>query len=123
MSRLDVNGQVKHIQNPLVNYPPHEDYSYARTNDGVELINSREMHHTQQQQQAAEGLYPSPTSTISLHGTPHSREVGMPISTSSELAFALEGKPTDQVFVLPYPLTSAPVLIEILWVNRPLEVD
>ena len=105
MSGLDVNGQVKHMQRPLVNYPPHEDYSYTRTNDGVELINSREMHHNQQQQQqATEGSYPSPASTISLHGTPHSRDHAMPISTSSELAFALESKPTDQVFILAFPL-------------------
>lgn len=122
---MDVNGQVKHLQNPLVNYRPHEDYSYARTNGGVELINSREMHHNQQQQQqaAAEGSYPSPASTISLHGT-HSRDLAMPISTSSELAFALESKPTDQVFVLAFSsITSAPVLIEILLSNRHLEVD
>ena len=109
MSRLDVNGQVKHMQNPLVDYPPREDYSYARTNDGVELINSREMHHNQQQQQQqqqdTEGSYPSPASTIS----PHSRDLTMPISTSSELAFALESKPTDQVFDLAFfPITSAP---------------
>jgi hypothetical protein len=94
------------MQNSLVNYPPHEDYSYARTNDGVELINSREMHHNQlQQEEAAEGSYPSPASTIS----PHSRDLAMPISTSSELAFALESKPTDKVFVLAFlPITSAP---------------
>ena len=105
MSGLDVNGQVKHMQNSLVNYPPHEDYSYVRTNDAVELVNSCEMHHSQQQQQAAESLYPSPTSTISLHGNPHSRDLAMPISTSSELAFALESKPADQVCVLPFPLS------------------
>ena len=107
MSRLDVNGRVKHMQNSLVNYPPHEDYSYTRTNDGVELINSREMHHNQQQQeQATEGSYPSPASTI----TSHSRDLAMPISTSSELAFALESKPTDQVCVLAFFcfITSAP---------------
>lgn len=112
MSRLDVNGQVKHMQNSLVNYPPHEDYSYTRTNDGVELINSREMHHNQQQQQqAAEGSYPSPASTIS----PHSRDLAMPISTSSELAFALESKPTDQVFVLAFLYHISPVLIEVFF--------
>jgi hypothetical protein len=84
------------MQNSLVNYPSREDYSYARTNDGVELTNPREMHHNQQQQQqATEGSYSSPASTISLHGTPHSRDLAMPISTSSELAFALESKPTD----------------------------
>jgi hypothetical protein len=94
MSGLDVNGQVKHMQNILV-YPPHDDYTYARTNDGVELINSREIHHRQQQQQV-EGSYPSPASTISPHGTPHSRDPTVPISTSSDLAFALESKPTDQ---------------------------
>ena len=107
MSRLDVNGQVKHMQNSLINYPPHEDYTYTRTNDGVELINSREMQHNQQQQQqTAEDSYPSPASTIS----PHSRDLAMPISTSSELAFALESKPTDQVFVLAFFffITSAP---------------
>jgi hypothetical protein len=93
------------MQDSLVNYPPHEDYSYARTNDSVELINPREMHHNQQQQQATEGSYSSPASTISLHGTPHSRDLAMPISTSSELAFALESKPTDQVFVLAFPLS------------------
>jgi len=59
------------------------------------LINSREMHHRQEQQQV-EGSYPSPASTISAHGTPHSRDPAVPISTSSELAFALESKPTDQ---------------------------
>ena len=100
MSSLNVNGQVKHMQNSLVNYPPHEDYPYARTNDSVELINSSEIHHNQQQQQqTTEGSYPSPASTISVHGTPHSRDLAMSISTSSELAFALESKPTDQVFV------------------------
>ena len=104
MSGLDVNGQVEHMQNSLANYSPHEDYSYASTNDGVELINSREMHHHQQQQQA-EGSYPSPTSTISPHGTPHSRDPAVPISTSSELAFALESKPSDQVRVLLFLLS------------------
>jgi hypothetical protein len=99
MSGLDVNGQVEHMQNSLANYVPHEDYSYARTNDGVELINSREIHRHQRQRQQAESSYPSPTSTIS-HGTPHSRDPAVPISTSSELAFALEGKPSDQVHVL-----------------------
>jgi len=83
------------MQNTLVNYRTDEDYSYVRTNDGVELINSREMHHRQQQQQV-EGSYPSPASTISPHGTPHSGDPTVPISTSSELAFALESKPTDQ---------------------------
>lgn len=97
MSGLEVNGQVEHMQN-LASYSP-EDYSYARTNDGVELINSREIHHHQEEQ--TEGSYPSPTSTISPHGTPHSRDPTVPISTSSELAFALEGKPTDQVHALP----------------------
>lgn len=117
MSRLDVNGQVKHMQNPLVNYPPHEDYSYTRTNDGVELISPREVHHNQQQQQAEEGSYPSPASTIS----PHSRDLAMSISTSSELAFALESKPTDQVFFFSLYHIS-PVLIEMFLVNRHLEV-
>lgn len=95
MSGLDVNGRVEQIQNSLnlANYSPHEDYSYARANDGVELINVREMHHQQQ----TEGSYPSPASTISPHGTPHSRDPAVPISTTSELAFALESKPTDQV--------------------------
>ena len=113
MSRLDVNGQVKHMQNSMVNYPPHEDYSYTRTNDGVELINSREIRHNQQQQQqATEGSYPSPASTIS----PHSRDLAMSISTSSELAFALESKPTDQVSVLVFFLYHiSPVLIEIFF--------
>ena len=52
MSRLDVDGQAKHMQNTLVNYRTHEDHSYVRTNDGVELINSHEMHHCQQKLQA-----------------------------------------------------------------------
>jgi len=103
MSGLDVNGQVEHMTNSLnhANYSPHADYSYARTNDGVELINTGEMHHQQQQQQQQmEGSYPSPASTISPVGTPHSRDppaAAVPISTASELAFALENKPTDQV--------------------------
>jgi len=96
MSGLDVNGQVEQMQNSLnlANYSPHEDYSYVRTNDGVELINVREIHHHQQQ---TESSYASPTPTISPHGTPHSRDPAVPISTSSELAFALESKPTDQI--------------------------
>jgi hypothetical protein len=111
------------MQNSLINYPPREDYSYARTNDGVELTNAHEVHHNQQQQQATEGSYSSPASTISLHGTPHSRDLAMPISTSSELAFALE-RPTDLVFILVFfSITSFPVLIEVLLVNRHLEVD
>jgi len=92
ISGLDVNHRLN-----LGNYSPHEDYSYARPNDGVELINSCEIHHhQQQQQQQTEGAYPSPASTISAHGTPHSRDPAVPISTSSELAFALESKPIDQ---------------------------
>ena len=107
MSGLDVNGQIEHAQQNSLNlasYSPHEDYSYVRGNEGVELINSRDIHHHQQQQQA-EGSYPSPASTISPHGTPHSRDPAVPISTSSELAFALESKPSDQVrFLFPFPL-------------------
>jgi len=96
LSGLDVGNS-----NPM--YSPPEEFAYSNANDGAELV---QVHaHHQQQQQLAEPNYPSPTSTITPRDSPHAQDVepvapvtaSVPISSSSELAFALEGKP-DQVF-------------------------
>ncbi|KAF8161236.1 hypothetical protein B0H34DRAFT_796056 [Crassisporium funariophilum] len=104
MSGLDVGSHIEHMPLNLPTYSPHEDYAFARQGDGVELIGANEMHHRHHQQQQqqhhqAEGSYPSPASTISPRGSPHVQDAptsSVPISTSSELAFALESKPSDQ---------------------------
>lgn len=99
-------------------YTSHEDYSnYVQ----VETVNTcretgevqgcqpqPQQQHQSQMQQPAEMSYPSPASTISAQGSPHVQDISVAsvanngdvvtISTSSELAFALEGKPEQVRF-------------------------
>ncbi|KAF8897089.1 hypothetical protein CPB84DRAFT_1748124 [Gymnopilus junonius] len=94
LSGLNVEGQVEQMQNS-VGYASQEEYSFP---NAMELVTSTDVHRHQQQQQVN---YPSPTSTITSRDSPHNASVtvgtpNVPISTSSELAFALESKP-DQV--------------------------
>jgi len=100
-------------------YSPHEDCVFTDSPDAVNSVGaSSDRHllhieHPSLQQQQQEQLpqeaspYPSPTLTISSRGiqsphvqgssTPVSVPPSVPISTSSELAFALENKPEQQV--------------------------
>jgi hypothetical protein len=110
LSELEVSAQPDlHTSMGLASFSPHEEYNFA--NATKELIVPADIAHHQQQQtqvqqpqqqQHTEGSYPSPTNTISPRDaqSPHVQDapapIGVPISTSSELAFALESKP-DQV--------------------------
>ncbi|KAH9485044.1 Homeobox protein HD-10 [Psilocybe cubensis] len=102
MSGLDVGHGAESMHVPT--YTPQEDYQYSNVTDGVELTatsNVQHQHHHQQQQVQpnSDPNYPSPTSTITPRDSPHAQDTtvvtGTPpisISTSSELAFALDSK-------------------------------
>ncbi|PPQ93722.1 hypothetical protein CVT25_013062 [Psilocybe cyanescens] len=102
LSGLDVGNGAENMH--VGNYSPHEDYQFSNATDGVELVSSSDIqhhhqHHQQAQQQNPEANYPSPTSTITPRDSPHAQDAAVvagtppvPISTSSELAFALESK-------------------------------
>ncbi|KAF4620674.1 hypothetical protein D9613_000810 [Agrocybe pediades] len=95
LSGLDVGNA-----NPM--YSPPEEFAYSNANEGAELVS---VHAHQQHQQQPEPNYPSPTSTITPRDSPHAQDMSavapvtnpVSISSSSELAYALEGKPDQNV--------------------------
>ena len=120
LSSIDVNNRAaENMHSAMGSFSPHEHYAFTNSSDGVALVGTagdlhRHQHIEQarvqqlEQQQSQEASYPSPASTMSSGGgsqSPHaqtgSAPVGvspnMPISTSSELAFALENKSEQQV--------------------------
>ncbi|KAF9485939.1 hypothetical protein BDN70DRAFT_365134 [Pholiota conissans] len=109
LSELELTNQHDlHQSMALASYSPHEEYHFANAAKDLVVpadvgLQQQQLQHPQVQQPHTEGSYPSPTSTISPRDTqsPHAQDasasVGVPISTSSELAFALEGKPDQNV--------------------------
>jgi hypothetical protein len=122
-SGLDVNNHAaENMHSAMGSFSPHEHYTFTNSSDGVELVGTAgdlHLHHQHieqpqvpqlEQQRSQEASYPSPTSTISTMSPGGSQSpraqagsapVGVspsvPISTSSELAFALENKSEQQV--------------------------
>jgi hypothetical protein len=112
LSGLDVGSHGEHGMH-LATYSPHEveEYAFSSASEGVELVSSaspadvHHQHHQHQQQQQQSPNYPSPASTITPRDSPHAQDASaagvgtsnVPISTSSELAFALESKPDQKV--------------------------
>ncbi|KAJ3514804.1 hypothetical protein NLJ89_g2170 [Agrocybe chaxingu] len=116
LSGLDVGNQVEHMGHAgsmglgigaAVGYPPtHEEYTFsASAGEGLELVSGSvtdgHLHQQQSADQQQQEQYPSPASTIAPNSNGQSPQpraqdppsANVPISTSSELAFALEGKP------------------------------
>ncbi|PPQ66309.1 hypothetical protein CVT24_007306 [Panaeolus cyanescens] len=120
ISNLDVGGghavdSMHQMGLAAGGYTSHDDYSnYVQVEAvntcaeaGGEVQGCQTQPQQQQQsqlQQPAEMSYPSPASTISAQGSPHVQDLPVTsvpntgsdpvtISTSSELAFALEGRP------------------------------
>jgi hypothetical protein len=116
LSSLDVNNHsVENMHGAMGSFSPHEHYTFTNSSDGVALVGTAgdlHLHHQHieqpqvQQHQSQEASYPSPTSTISAMSPGGGRQSpsaqagsapvdvssSVPISTSSELAFALENK-------------------------------
>ena len=117
LSGLDVNTHAAENMHSAMASFPHEHYTFTHSSDGAELVGTSSDLHLhpqpqvqQQQQRSEEACYPSPTSTISAASRGASQSpcsqagsapVGVspnvPISTASELAFALENKSEQQV--------------------------
>lgn len=119
---LDVSNPAaeQHLHSAMGSYSPHEECTFTNSPDALDLagasgdlrLQHQHIEQSQVQQQQIEqqpraaSSYPSPAPTISSGGiqSPHvpgsSTPVGVPasvpISTSSELAFALENKPEQQ---------------------------
>ncbi|TFK44855.1 hypothetical protein BDQ12DRAFT_717998 [Crucibulum laeve] len=96
MSGLDMNGHQT-LTEPMpstIGYPPHDEYGLSRSN-AIQVVDRNEPSHD------SAASFPSPASTISPGGgSPHvldasQQSSSVPISHSSELAFALQSK-TDQ---------------------------
>ena len=107
LSGLGVSNQLDHMHTPAPmsvafgaaagGYSPHDEFAYP---EGVELVDQQEDVHQPQ--------FASPSSTISPGSepgstgqSPHAQDASsVPISTSSELAFALESKLPEGVSTL-----------------------
>lgn len=98
MSGLDVSGHAGHgglneHASPIGSYSSQEDLGAAASLDS-------DLHNRDSSDdQCGTSTYPSPSSTVSPGGSPHAREASppaLPISRSSELAYALQNN-SEQV--------------------------